>query len=247
MAITRHAWVSDHGEGEPCPPGHLARVAYETAGGRGEVWLTHDIPPGRGLGFSGAARAAAAVLASVQRSLPIDEARREAYPVVARLEGHGDNAAPSVYGGVQLVAGPVVHRVPVRLRAGLLVWVPDAETLTDESRACLPPRVERGDAVFNLGRTALLVCALAEDRPDLLRVATEDRLHQPARLAASPASRAALDAALAAGALAAWLSGSGPSVAVVVDDGQADAVAAALPRGQVLRVAVDQDGATVTA
>ena len=246
VAISRHAWISDEGDGPPCPPGHIARVAYETAGGQGDIWLDFDIPPGRGLGFSGAARAAAAVLAAYQRTTSIDEARIAAYPVVARLEGHGDNAAPSVFGGVQLVAGPVVHPVPVRLEAQLLLWVPDAETPTDESRACLAPTVERGDAVFNLARTALLVCALSEGRPDLLRVATEDRLHQPTRLAASPASRRALRGALDAGALAAWLSGSGPSVAVVVEQRSAEAVARALSGGgQVLRVSIDIDGAVL--
>lgn len=246
LALARHARVSDEGEGAPCPAGHIARVAYETAGGHGDVWFGHDLPAGRGLGFSGAARAAGAVLASLQRGADIDQARHAAYPVVARLEGHGDNAAPSVFGGVQLVAGPVVHRVPVRLRVDLLVWVPDAETFTEESRACLPPTVERGDAVFNVGRTALLLCALCEDRPDLLRVATEDRLHQPARLAASPASRSALTAALDAGALAAWLSGSGPSVAVVAAEGAGGDVAAGLPpRGEVLHLAIDHDGAVI--
>ena len=246
LAVTRHAWVSDQGSGDPCPPGHIARIAYETAGGRGDIWMDFDLPPGRGLGFSGAARAAGAVLAAYQRTGSLEEARVQAYPVVARLEGHGDNAAPSVFGGVQLVAGPVVHPVPVRLRADLLVWVPDHETGTDESRSCLPPTVERGDAVFNLGRTALLVCALAEDRPDLLRVATEDRLHQRVRLAASTPSKRALRAALDAGALAAWLSGSGPSVAVVVERGGGAEVAAALPAGgEVLELGLDSDGAVL--
>jgi homoserine kinase len=248
VAIARHAWVSDEGDGPPCPPGHIARIAYETAGGRGDIWMGFDVPPGRGLGFSGAARAAGAVLAAYQRSGSIDRARTDAYRVVARLEGHGDNAAPSVFGGVQLVAGPVVHRVPLRLQAEVLVWVPAEETRTDESRSCLPPTVERGDAVFNLGRTALLVCAFAEGRPDLLRVATEDRLHQPTRLAASPASDAALRAALDAGALAAWLSGSGPSIAVVAEPGTGGDIAAALPpAGRVLAVDVDHDGAVITA
>jgi homoserine kinase len=247
VAITLYARVSDHGTGSPCPAGSITRVAYETAGGQGDIWLDFDLPPGRGLGFSGAARAAAAVLAAYQRTGSLERARDEAYPVVARLEGHGDNAAPSVFGGVQLVAGPVVHRVPRRLQAELVIWVPDAETLTEESRACLRPTVERGDAVFNLGRTALLVCALAEDRPDLLRTATEDRLHQPARLAASTPSRRALAAALDAGALGAWLSGSGPSVAAVVHPGQVEQVIRALPPGgEALVVDVDEAGAVLT-
>jgi homoserine kinase len=108
----------------------------------------------------------------------------------------------------------------------------------------LPAAVPFADAVHAVGRSALLVAALAAGALDVLRAATEDRLHQDVRLARLPTSRAALEAFLAAGAWAAWLSGSGPTVAAIVPDG----VTAALPDdGVVLRLAVDRGGARVVA
>ena len=85
------------------------------------------------------------------------------------------------------------------------------------ARRLLPEQVPFDDAVFNVGRTALLVAALAAGDVDALRAATEDRLHQDRRLARVPDSRVAMEAALGAGAWGAWLSGSGPSVAAFVD------------------------------
>lgn len=246
-AIGRHAWVNDEGIGEPCGPDHLATVAHRMAGGAGDLWFGFDLIPGRGLGFSGAARAAAAVLAKVQQGLDLDAARHAAYPVVVELEGHGDNAAPSVFGGVQLVAGDEPRRLPVALPGHLLLWVPPhIETSTDGSRQELPSTVSRSDAVFNLGRVALLVAALYEGDAAALRAATEDRLHQPHRLdRCAPASKA-MDAALSAGAAAAWLSGSGPSVAMIVaDDAMAD-VRANLPAdGDLVGAELDTDGAVL--
>jgi homoserine kinase len=126
----------------------------------------------------------------------------------------------------------------------LVVWVPSITTSTDESRGRLPGTVPFADAVFNVGRAALLVAALYECRADLLARATDDRLHQPTRLAALPASAAARSAALEAGALASWLSGSGPSVAILVGEDSLEAIAAALPvDGEVLDVEVDDRGA----
>lgn len=251
VALSRHAWVSDEAaeggrQGEPCGAGHIARIAFELAGGQGPVWFGTDLVPGRGLGFSAAARAAGAVLAGLGQGLDLDQARRRAYPVVAGIEGHGDNAAPSVFGGIHVVAGDMAHRLPVSIPGRVLWWVPDLETATDESRQALPPMVSRDDAVFNLGRLGLLVAALYEGDLGLLRRATEDRLHQPARLERCRPARVAIEAALDLGAAAAWLSGSGPAVAVVCDEDHVDAVACGLPtQGQILRVEVDQLGSVV--
>ncbi len=244
VALTRYAWASDEGEGEPCGPGHVARIAYEQAGGSGPIWFGFELSPGRGLGFSAAARAAGAVLGFLQQGAEPAEAQRRAYPVVAALEGHGDNAAPSVFGGVHVIAGGLTHRLPVGVPGRFLWWVPDLEILTDESRKVLDPIVSRADAVFNLGRVALLVAALYEGDLSLLRRATEDRLHQSLRLEHCTPARDAMAAALDLGAAAAWLSGSGPAVAIVVDDDHLDTVAAGLPpAGRVLQVEVDHTGA----
>ena len=139
-------------------------------------------------------------------------------------------------------------RVPLAVDPAVVVWVPEAATTsTDRSRTALPESVARADAVFNLGRVALFVAACATGDVGSLRVATEDRLHQTQRLTAVPESAAALEAALAAGVWAAWLSGSGPTVAMLCEAGRADEVAASLPAsGHTKSLRIDHEGATVT-
>ena len=243
LAVTRYVWASDDGRGEPCGPDHIARIAYEQAGGIGPIWFDFELEPSRGLGFSAAARAAGAYLAFRQSGLAAPSAQEAAYEVVADIEGHGDNAAPAVFGGIHVIAGDHRHRIDVEVPGRLLFWVPDLETLTDDSRACLPATVDRADAVFNLGRVGLLVAALYEQRLDLLTVATEDRLHQPARLAACEASARAYETMLATGAAAAWLSGSGPTVAAVASPDRVPAIVEALcPTGKVLDLPLDVTG-----
>lgn len=243
LAVARYVWAADEGEGEPCGPDHIARIAYERAGGTGSIWFDFELEPSRGLGFSAAARAAGAYLAHRQAGLEAGSAQEAAYRVVAEIEGHGDNAAPAVFGGIHVIAGDCHHRIDRPFPGNLLFWVPDLETLTDESRSCLPPQVDRADAIFNLGRVGLLVAALYEQRADLLAEATQDRLHQPQRLAASPPVARAHEAALAAGAVAAWLSGSGPTVAVVAPDDRVAAISDALcGTGKVLSLPLDTTG-----
>jgi homoserine kinase len=170
--------------------------------------------------------------------------------VATALERHADNAAATLHGGLVAATGapaPTVTRVPLAIDPAVVVWVPDATTTsTDRSRRSLAPSVERADAVFNIGRVAMLVAACASGDVDALRAATEDRLHQPVRLAAVPGSAAALDAGLAAGAWAGWLSGSGPTVALWCDPDDAGAIAAALPAGgHTKTLRIDREGAVV--
>ena len=244
LAVNRYVWAQDEGDGDPCGPDHIARIAYEHAGGTGPIWFDFELEPSRGLGFSAAARAAGAVLARLQQGNDVAEAQHLAYQTVAEIEGHGDNAAPCVFGGTYIIAGDVYHRLDAELPGNLLFWVPDFETLTDESRAIMPPEVTRADAVFNLGRIGLLIAAMYEGRIDLLAEATRDRLHQPARLAACQSSAKAYQIALETGAAAAWLSGSGPTIAVVAADDAVEAITGALREsGQVLALTIDQQGA----
>jgi homoserine kinase len=222
---------------------HPAATAFSAVNGvepPRALWLRSSIPMARGLGFSGAARVAGAALAVVCVSddpaadlatdLAVEGSRVLA--TAARLERHGDNAAASVFGGVVAwVDGRVVRlRVGPRLAvASVLAWIPDVTTSTDSSRGALPEVVTRRDAVHNLGRIAQLVAAIEHDDPSLLDGATDDRLHQTTRLAEVPGAAAALEAGGAAGAWCGWLSGSGPTVAFLVDSDAAVAVAAALP------------------
>lgn len=244
LAVTRYVWADDEGVGEPCWPDHIARLAYEKAGGTRPLYFRFELEPSRGLGFSAAARAAGAVMAYLQQGAEDDEAQRLAYEVVAEIEGHGDNAAPAVFGGTHIIAGDRNHRIDASIPGKLLFWVPDTETLTDDSRACLAPTVARADAVFNLGRIGLLMAAMYEQRVDLLAEATEDRLHQPPRFEACPMAAGAYRSAIEAGAVTAWLSGSGPTVAAVVTDQHLGAVTEALAgTGKVLQLPVDEVGA----
>ncbi|MEY4172988.1 MAG: homoserine kinase, partial [Actinomycetota bacterium] len=166
--------------------------------------------------------------------------------LTTELEGHADNVAASLYGGVVATAGGRAVRVPMSFDPAMVMWVPGFVTSTDESRTSLPSMVPMADVVFNLGRTALLVAALAAGEVDVLREATRDHLHQDIRLAAAQPSRAALDAALTAGAWAAWLSGSGPTVAAMCAVDEAEELAASLPAdGHTKVLRIDHAGAVV--
>ena len=245
IALARHVEVS--AVGEPASETHPAVRAFRSVGGRGPIAVAATFPGGRGLGYSGAARVAGLLAAHAQQGRSVWEARAEVLHEATALEGHADNAAASLHGGVVAVANGHVTRIPLARELAVVVWVPDRETPTTSARRLLPEHVPFEDAAFNVGRTALLVAALAAGDVDALRTATEDRLHQDRRLARVPDSRVAMEAALGAGAWGAWLSGSGPSVAALADPAEADAIAAALPAtGRALVLQIDDEGATVS-
>jgi homoserine kinase len=252
MALSLYAEV---GIG-PAPSGatpadrhHPATVAFHRLGGEGEVWVRSPIPMGRGLGFSGAVRVGGAAAAIVQRegsaAMEADAMREEILAVAGELEGHADNAAASLHGGIVVVADGRAIGVPLAFDPAVVVWIPtDTATSTDRSRASLPLMVARDDAVFNLGRVGTFVAACARGDAAALRVATEDRLHQAVRLAMVPETARALQAGLDADVWAAWLSGSGPTVAMLCESSRAEEVAAALPEtGHTKSLRIDHEGA----
>jgi len=245
VALDVHLEVTADAE-QPAPETHPAVRAFRRGGGVGPIGVRARFPGGRGLGFSGAARVAGLVAACVQRDGSLRESRPAILRAAGDLEGHSDNVAASLFGGVVAVAGGRAVRIPLPRELAVVVWIPDRETPTASARRLLPDQVPFEDALFNIGRTALLVAALAAGDVDALRVATEDRLHQGPRLARAHDTRQAIDAALAAGAFAAWLSGSGPSAAALAEPGCAHEIAAALPSGGRASVlAVADVGATV--
>jgi homoserine kinase len=163
--------------------------------------------------------------------LPIDPGALT--PVALDLEDHPDNVVAALRGGFTVGVmddheARVLHLLPApELRAVLLV--PDGFSSTLESRQTLPPTIPRCDAVFNGGRCALLALAISQGRWDLLKVAMQDRLHQPHRAQDFAHLDEAIEAAIAAGAHGAALSGAGSSV-IALSTGGEDAVAAALSR-----------------
>src|SRR6266536_1559810 len=198
-----------------------ARMVYETTGRPfpgAAIRCVNRIPPTRGLGSSAAAWVGGLVAANAMLGSPLD---REALLALAcRAEGHPDNVAAALLGGltVSCVSGEAVCAVSLPVPPDLLwvVLVPDMESSTLEARAILPQTVTRADAVFNLQRMGLLLAALASGRVEALGVAMEDRLHEPFRRPLFPWMAAARRAALEAGALGCVLSGSGPSLLAAV-------------------------------
>ena len=233
--------------GDPAPETHPAVRAFREGGGVGPIAVRLRFPGGRGLGFSGAARVGGLVAACAQQERSLRESRPAILRTAGALEGHFDNVAASLFGGVVAVAGGRAVRIPLPRDLAVVVWIPDRQTPTPSARRLLPEQVSFEDAAFNIGRTALLVAALAAGDVSALRIATEDRLHQGRRLARAHETRHAIEAALAAGAFAAWLSGSGPSAAALVEPACAADVAAALPsEGRTRVLAIADVGATVT-
>ena len=238
----------------PADEHHPATIAFRRLGGTGDLWFRSRIPMGRGLGYSAAVRIGGLLLAEAQRAKPgtdvVVDSMAEVLQHATELEGHADNAAPALLGGVVATTGERSIRVPIQFDPAVVVWVPSFSTRTDHSRSKLGTEVSLADAVFNIGRVAYLVAALASGDVEALRHATEDRIHQPSRFAASPASFAAHEAARSSGAWCSWLSGSGPTVAALCAVESADAVAATMAaaadgvgHAKVLRV--DHSGATI--
>jgi homoserine kinase len=173
------------------------------------------IPIGRGLGASAAARAAGIVAANVLMGGPLSG--DQVLALGAGLEGHADNIAPALFGGLRVVVrdGERYLHVAAPVAEGLKVvlFVPDFEMPTNESRQLLPHQLSREDAIHNIGRAALLIAALARGDWAALDAATHDRMHQPARERIFPAMPAIFAAAREAGALCAYLSGGGSTIA----------------------------------
>lgn len=243
MAVDRYLEVdfADEGVGSE---DHLTMRVFRQFGGTGGLDIKSTIPPGRGLGFSGAARVAGLLAAAVQKGTSLEDCRRWLFLEATELEGHPDNVAPSVFGGVTVAVGDRVEQVQLGLQATVVLWIPDTLSGTRESRGKLPTMVSMEDAVFNMGRTALLIAALTSGDTEMLDMASEDRLHQEIRLESLPETAAAIDAAKNAGAWCSWLSGSGPTAAALCEPSQAQRVAAALPEGAEVSIShIDMRGA----
>ena len=218
--------IDIQGEGESTLPRDARNLvvtgvltAFRVAGSQAPEFAyacRNAIPSSSGLGSSSAAIVSGllAGAAFTDRKFTKDEL----LDLAASVEGHPDNVAPAILGGCQI---GVRHegkwytdevKLPPDLKA--VIFIPDRSSKgsTIETRMALAPEVSRSDAVYNIGRAAMLVNALSTHNLEALRVATEDRLHQPARSHLFPYLNRLIKAALDAGAHGAFLSGAGPSV-----------------------------------
>lgn len=193
------------------------------------VRCVNRIPTGRGLGSSAAAWLGGMVGANALLGSPLD--RGALLALAARAEGHADNVAAALLGGLTVACwheGRVLAAsLPVPREIRWVVLVPEVMGSTAEARAILPQSVSRADAVFNLQHVGLLLAALRDERAELLRVAMEDRLHEPYRRQLFPWIERVGAAARSAGAAGCVLSGAGPSLLAAVR-GSAEPVARAM-------------------
>ena len=157
--------------------------------------------------------------------------REELLQLAIQIEGHPDNVAPAMLGGLTVSASRgeevISRRIEVSQPLHVTIALPDVELSTESARQALPLQVSRQDAVYNLGRTALVVEALRSGDLDLLGAAMQDALHQPYRLPLIPGAAEALEAARESGAAGAGLSGAGPGLAAFSRE-RAPAIGAAM-------------------
>lgn len=187
------------------------------------------IPLARGLGSSAAAIVGGMVAANALCRHPLSS--QYLLQLAAKAEGHADNVAPALLGGCQVVVHDgdevITASVPIPGDLKAVVFVPEVAMPTRKARSILTTTVSREDAVYNLGRVAMLVSALATGQLDRLGVATQDRLHQTAREGIFPAMKPIFGAAREAGALGVFLSGGGSSILALTRSG-ADAIGSAM-------------------
>ena len=206
------------------PPKLPGRLAFKSV---------NRIPLARGLGSSAAA-AVAGLWAGAHLFGTLRRSEDELEALAVALEGHPDNVAPCVHGGLTASltenGRSRANRLNIHPSLGAVVCVPAFELATKKARAALPKKVPLADAVFNSSRAILLARALETGRTGHLAGLMDDRLHQPYRAKLVPGLREALAAAVKAGAAGAALSGSGPAVFAFVEGDKGPKVGAAMKR-----------------
>jgi len=201
------------------------KLVFDRAGkkfGGIRIRQINAIPSGRGLGSSAATRLAGLIAANVLLEAKLTD--DEILKLAARLEGHPDNAAASLFGGLVIVGpdGNNLKCLKLDIPRGLkvVVVIPEITVSTQKARKVLPQNVPFFDAVFDLSRVAMLVSSLIKGKWECLALATEDRLHQPYRKALLPGMDEVFDSARRAGARGVFLSGAGSGIAALVDQNE---------------------------
>ena len=174
---------------------------------------TNNIPMARGLGSS-----SACIVAGLVNPLTTDDL----VDLAAQIEGHPDNTAPALLGGIVTAVfdGRKVHWVKqeVFTKLKFAALIPDFELKTEKARACLPKEVSHKDAVYNLSRAALFSASLLTGKFENLRTAVHDKLHQPYRMELIPNCREVFDIAYTHGAYGVFISGAGPTIMAIADE-----------------------------
>jgi homoserine kinase len=252
LHLYNHVTVS-RGRGEP--PGAMARAAaaafFKRVGSKPFPFtcqIAGDIPPSRGLGSSAALRTGVLLGLNELADRPLQ--RGDLFEICARLEGHPDNAAPACYGGFNVVRGLDRQMFTVSARLHFVLLVPDFEIATTAARRLLPSRIDRLHAVENSRNACAITAAFASREYQSLRGAFADHLHQPFRKKLIPFLDDVIAAAESAGALGAFLSGSGSTICAITRRSpekisRAMLAGADSPRARTILTTADNRGARV--
>ena len=225
------------------------RRARKTAFGI-EVAITGDVPVGRGLGASASARLG--VVAALNELAQTELSRQQLLEIVTELEGHPDNASPSIFGGFT-VSGTVGDAVrclsfPVSAKLKMVTLIPRFEISTEQARKLVPATFSKADTTHSLNRAALITAAFASRNYESLRGLFDDRVHQPYREGLIPELSRVIRAGEKAGAIGGFLSGSGSAI-ICMTLAKPDAVAIAmqrqLPDSEVKILTADNRGFTL--
>jgi homoserine kinase len=210
--------------------------------------IAGDVPACRGLGSSVTVRLGVIHGLNELAGRPLQ--RQEIFEICSELEGHPDNAAPAAYGGFNVVRDGQRQAFTVSAQLHFVLLVPNFEIATEHARRVLPSRVDRLDAVENLRNACAVTAAFASREYEKLRGAFVDRLHQPFRKKLIPFLDNVIGAAQSAGALGAFLSGSGSTICAITlrspeKISRAMLAAADSPEARTIITSADNRGARV--
>lgn len=216
--------------------------------------MNNSIPLASGLGSSAAAIVGGLVGANAITGEQLSQ--QDILDMATAMEGHPDNVAPAIFGGITISAihdkvARYLRFLPPR-KLDMIVAIPQFSLSTKISRQVLPREVPFGDAVFNISRTALLVGALCQGKFELLQCALDDRIHQPYRQPLIPGMQDVCQAAVKSGAFGAVISGAGPCLMAFSDEnsdeiGQSMVRAFALhnTKARYISMSIDVEGAKI--
>lgn len=239
MALSLYAWlelsiaetteVNLYGDGMEELPTDTRNLVYKVAqsvfqkAGMTEqplkISLYSEVPLTRGLGSSASAIVGALVAANEMLGKAFSD--QELFYMATELEGHPDNVGASLFGGIIVSSwdgesAPYVKITPPNALETCVI-IPDFQLSTEKARHALPEQYSKSDVVFNIGKSSLLVAALASGQLQLIKQAMQDRIHQPYRAALIPGMSHILEQAVEQGALGAALSGAGPTLIAFID------------------------------
>ena len=206
-----------------------AKALYERCGRpfKGlHIRQENRIPTARGLGSSSACIAGGLLAANKLLGRPCDQA--QLVDLAAEMEGHPDNSTPALLGGFVAAAMEENHvycaQCPVPEGLGFVAVIPDFELKTADARRALPDQYDRADGVYNLSRSALMAISMAQGKLENLRIAAQDRLHQPYRLGLIPGAEQVFDFFNKQQAYTAYISGAGSTLMGLVPMERMDSI-----------------------